>query len=299
MLLHRYTIRLAITGEIIFDHFPGFHLRNALVSAMTVHCRGAGRKRGSKVIRCHGCRYLGRCAYAELQLPVEEPDAAPGTMPFILDTSDIITGKYAGGVIEIGLTLAGKASRHEKKFAHAFQAVGQEYGLGENGKPGCFELISFEKNSSTDLEALISIENATTGKLEKPESIRLRFRHYRPPDQRFDSKPILPLPYLMRSIHARLRDLTNSFGEDEEEMEELSEEFMVRASEVKVKEQWARCNYRYPGSGMGYWFFSGYTAYNGKLNHAMGLLKAGSLAGIGRFTSYGFGIYTLNDGAAF
>jgi len=85
MLLTRLTFTLHLHKPLVFTSFPGFYLRNALVKAMTVHCRNRLRKREQMVTDCKGCRFLTGCICYHLNLPVPEPEEKSRVMPFRIE----------------------------------------------------------------------------------------------------------------------------------------------------------------------------------------------------------------------
>ena len=112
LTLHSYHIRLHLHCPIIFGTFPGFYLRNALVKALTVHCREPGRMNGQQVISCKGCGRNKNCLYYKLNLPVEVPEGIPRSMPFTLKVDSLIIGKYEIGILEFELMLFSRASHY-------------------------------------------------------------------------------------------------------------------------------------------------------------------------------------------
>jgi hypothetical protein len=285
LALSTYSIALQFLHPLIFTTFPGFYLRNALVKALTVHCREPGRSTDQKVISCIGCPRIQRCIYHKLNLPVEVPEERPAVMPFRLGVSNLITGKYESGRMSFELIVFGSANHYAGVFKEAFDAVGQTYGLGEQGQPGSFRLHGFEKVDETELSTL----------LERParecNALQLHFRHLKLPDKRQHTNPHLPLEYLLQLTQGRLTDLMGSYG-GKSGMASAALTPEMNTSIVQT-EQFALCNYQYTGTGQGHWFLSGKVKYEGNLTPFVNRIKAGRQMGIGRFTSYGFGEYEI------
>jgi hypothetical protein len=277
-----YQVSVEVLQPLIFTTFPGFYLRNALVKALTVHCREPGRSTDQKVISCIGCPRIQRCIYHKLNLPVEVPEGRPVVMPFRLGVSNLITGKYESGLMSFELIVFGSANHYAGVFKDAFEAVGYTYGLGEQGQAGSFRVHGFEKVSETELMTL----------MERParecNALQLHFRHLKLPDKRQHTNPHLPLEYLLQLTQSRLTDLMESYGGKSG----LANAALTPAA-IGQTEQFALCNYQYTGTGHGHWFLSGEVKYEGNLTPVVNLIEAGRHIGIGRFTSYGFGEYDI------
>ena len=282
LTLHTYHIRLHLHRPIIFGTFPGFYLRNALVKALARHCREPERMKGQQVVSCKGCGRIKNCLYYKLNLPVEVPEGIPGPMPFSLKVDSLITGKYESGTLEFELVLFGRANHCAGAFKEALVEVGSNYGLGEQGQADSFKIVGFEKTATFDVATML---NAPT---EEYNGLQLHFRHLKLSVKRMKSPPRLPLEYLLQMIETRLENLTKCYGEPSV----LKKEALTPLNSVKPtthSEQFALCNYQYTGSGQGHWFLSGKVNFKGEMAQYLNLITIGSILGIGRFTSYGFG----------
>lgn len=284
--IFRYHIRFHLHRPIIFGTFPGFYLRNALVKALTVHCREPERKKEQQVVSCKGCGRIKNCLYYKLNLPVEVPEGIPKQMPFMLNVDSLITGKYESGTVEFNLVLFGRADHYAEAFRQALEEVGNSYGLGEQGQEDSFKLVGFEKMATIDIATMLNAPIAQTNGLQ------LHFSHLKLSDKRMKSSPRLPLEYLLQMIETRIENLTKCYGNPSvlknETISPLSCEKTIAQSE-----QFALCNYQYTRSGQGHWFLSGSVKYKDDVVPYLNLITSGSLLGIGRFTSYGFGSFEI------
>lgn len=286
MIILNYRVNTVIHQPLLFTTYPGFYLRNALVKALTVHCREPGRVKDHKVVSCIGCSRAGTCLYKKLNLPVEVPEGIPGPMPFSLDVSMLHTGKYQSGVVRFGLTLYGRAGHYLPLFEKALEKVGHEYGIGEQGQAGQFSVNSSEKIAETDIIDIFGSEPKAC------KSVTLQFAHLKLPGTRMEAEKHLPLQYLLQQIQGRIQSLTEAYGGDTGRLPLLSIT-PEQAGNIQQTEQFALCNYQYTGSGKGHLFLSGQVTYQGDLSPWLRWLEAGSRVGVGRFTSYGFGSYWI------
>jgi len=286
MLLTRLTLTLHLQKPLVFTCFPGFYLRNALVKAMTVHCRNQLRKREQMVTDCKGCKYTSHCIYYRLNLPVMEPEEKPGVMPFRIEAGELITGKYQQGDVTFGMTLFGHAAEHIDELRDAWVRIGSEYGLGDEGA---------DRSFTVGKEMAIQVENSEdilTREYPETNRLSLQFRHLRLSQKKMETKPVLPFQELINQIMLRLHALGDAYGE-ENLRTGLSEADNLSAGDITHEERWVLCNYQYPGNRQGYWFLNGQSVYKGHLSPFLPLLHLGSQTGIGRFTSYGFGNYII------
>ncbi len=278
--LQQFTLQLH--QPLLFTTYPGFYLRNALVKALTVHCREPGRVKDQKVVSCIGCSRAGVCLYKKLNLPVEVPEGIPGPMPFGLDVSMLHTGKYQSGVVSFGLNLYGRAGHNLQLFQQALEMVGRDYGIGEQGQARQFSVIGCDKVAETDI---VDIFNSTP---KTCKAVTLQFTHLKLPAPRMAAEKHLPLEYLLQQIQGRIQSLMDTYGGDSGRLPLLSIT-PEQAGNMYQTEQFALCNYQYAGSGKGHLFLSGQVKYQGDLTPWLQWLEAGSRVGVGRFTSYGFG----------
>lgn len=286
LIIKKYSIALEVQKPLIFTTYPGFYLRNALIKALAANCHERIRVKDQKVLSCIGCSRAGNCLYRKLNLPVEKPEGIPGPMPFSLDVSGLHTGKYQSGILQFGLTLYGRAGHYLPLFTAALESVGHEYGLGEQGQAGQFSLEGCEKVAETNIFDLFDSNSAECS------GVILAFSHLKLPPARMDAGEYLPFEYLLQQIQGRIHSLTESFGGDTGRLP-LPVITPEQHGSIQHSEQFALCNYQYTGSGQGHWFLSGQVKYQGDLTPWHNCLKAGRMLGIGRFTSYGFGTYTL------
>ncbi len=284
LIITKFGITLEISAPILFTTYPGFYLRNALVKALTVHCREPGRKDDQKVLSCNGCPRKQRCIYYKLNLPVELPEGAPGPMPFSLDVSGLHTGKYQSGILQFGLTLYGRAGHNLSLFVQALESVGREYGLGEQGQAGQFSLAGCEKVAETNIFDLFD------SKPRECTEVTLAFTHLKLPPARMEAGQHLPFGYLLQQLQGRIQSLSAVFGGEVGRLPLLSIS-PEQAESIRQTEHFALCNYQYTGTGMGHWFLSGQVNYQGDLTPWLNWLEVGRMVGVGRFTSYGFGHY--------
>lgn len=286
MRITLYQVSIQVRHPLLFTTYPGFYLRNALVKAMTVHCREPGRTKEQKVGSCNGCGRADKCLYRKLNLPVDVPEGIPGPMPFSLDVSLLHTGKYQSGVVRFGLTLYGRAGHYLPLFEKALETVGREYGIGEQGQAGQFSVIGCEKTTETDILGRFD------SKPTECNGVTLEFTHLKLPPARMEAGKHLPLEYLLQQIQGRIQSLSEAFGGEAGRLPLLSIT-PEQAGSIQQTEQFALCNYQYTGNGMGHWFLSGQVKYQGDLTPWVNWLEAGRMVGAGRFTSYGFGIYEI------
>jgi len=251
-----------------------------------VHCQEPGRLKDQKVLSCFGCSRAGNCLYRKLNLPVEKPEGIPGPMPFSLDVSGLHTGKYQSGILQFSLSLYGRAGHYLPLFTAAFESVGREYGLGEQGQAGQFSLAGCEKVAETNIFDLFD------SKPRECTEVTLTFSHLKLPPARMEAVQHLPFTYLHQQLQGRIQSLSTAFGGEVGRLPLLSIS-PAQAESIRQTEYFTLCNYQYTGTGMGHWFLSGQVKYQGDLIPWLNWLEAGSLLGVGRFTSYGFGIYTI------
>lgn len=282
----QYQVLLRIHKPIIFNTYPGFYLRNALVNALVDHCHNPNRVNNHRVTNCQGCRQLQKCAYAALHLPVQEPDGIPGIMPFSLHVPDLIFGKYQTGEISFELRLFGNADKFAGLFVKSLENIGQDYGIGENGQPGSFSLVEMQRINVVEANEIL------TAPPPPLENLTLSFRHLKLSDKMMETRQNIPFDLLMQLLTSRMAELAETFGNNPGNNSlpafHSDGELMCRHTA-----QLAKCNYQYAGSRQGYWFFNGQLHYEGNLTPYYNLLRVGGLTGIGRFTSYGFGTYSI------
>lgn len=286
LITTEYNITLEVQKPVIFTTYPGFYFRNALVKALTVHCHERSRQKDQKVLSCIGCSRAGNCLYRKLNLPVETPEGIPDLMPFSLDVSLLHTGKYQSGLVRFGLTLYGRAGHNLPLFISALESVGREYGLGELGQPGQFSVIGCEKIGETDIFGIFG------SKPKECNEVTLAFSHLKLPRAHVEARQHIPFAYLLQLIQGRIQSLSEEFGGEASQLPLLSNS-PEQAGSIQQTEHFALCNYQYTGTGMGHWFLSGQVKYQGDLSPWINWLEAGSVLGVGRFTSYGFGTYTI------
>lgn len=291
LTITRYQVNIEVLKPIIFTSFPGFYIRNALVKAMVGHCSNTERVTNQKVISCRECSQQEDCTYFQLNLPVEEPVGIPGVMPFILDVSSLIIGKYQSGTLQFGLTLFGNAKRCIHQIMEAVHSIGMNYGLGEKGQAGNYRLCGYTKIADTEIQEILNRNIVSRSK------VSLYFSQLKLSDAKMHHKPSMPPDYLVQLIETRIHDLVAAFGDrliGEPLIGQSLHRFPAeRLAQINHSEQFALCNYQYTGTGVGHLFLSGWTSYEGAPSSFDNLIEAGSLLGIGRFTSYGFGTYTL------
>jgi hypothetical protein len=102
----------------------------------------------------------------------------------------------------------------------------------------------------------------------------------------------IPFSLLMQIITSRIAEIGSTYCEQKAENPTL----LLPPDLDKIvghTAQMAKCNYQYAGSRQGYWFFNGTLHYRGNLSGYYNLLRLASYTGIGSFTSYGFGTYSI------
>ena len=283
----QYQVTLNIKKPVIFITYPGFYLRNAIIHAMVDHCRNPNRVSNNKVTNCQGCKQIKKCAYSALHLPVQEPDGIPGIMPFMLHIPDLISGKYQNGEISFELRLFGSADKYADLFAKSLETIGQNHGIGENGEPGSFSLMEMRKIN------VVNANEILTAQPPQLENLTLSFRHLKLSDKMMDTLQNMPFGLLMQIVANRVTELAATYGTAVANNSLPS----FHANMEKMYHHTAhlaKCNYQYAGSRQGYWFFNGQLDYNGNLSPFYNLLQLGRYTGIGRFTSYGFGAYSIS-----
>ncbi len=284
----QYQVTLSILKPIIFNTYPGFYLRNALINAMVDYCQNPNRIKNNKVTHCQGCRFLDKCAYASLNLPVLEPVGTPAIMPFMLDVTDLIVGKYQQGEIIFGFRLLGNADKYASLFADSFDAIGKQYGIGENGQPGSFSLREMRKINVIHAGEILAAQPS------QAESLGLSFRQLKLSDKMMDTLQAIPFSLLIQFSNSRISEIGSTYGAGPADNPAL---IIPPGLDNMVAHtaQMAKCNYQYAGSRQGYWFFNGMLQYSGNLSAYYNLLRLASYTGIGGFTSYGFGTFSLHN----
>lgn len=281
----QYRVVLQVTKPIIFSSYPGFYIRNALVKALSAYCMEPDRVIDQRVISCKACPLEENCLYHALNLPVEQYEKTPKVMPFMVNASNLVTGKYEKGNIEFELTLFGNATRHIEVFCSAIETIGRYYGIGDSGTARNYKLVSVRETTTMQVAETLNTPALNSG------NITLYFRHLKLADNRMkDNQPLLPLGYLLQIISSRINELNVNYGEA---LTGLNLQIPSVQTDVLHTEHLALCNYQYSGNKMGYWFVSGNCTYNNVSANCMNLLILGSVIGIGRFTSYGFGTYSI------
>jgi hypothetical protein len=277
-----YSVIIAITNPITFTHYPGFHLRNALVNAMAeLHCK-MSRPHGV-VEGCAVCRYRQACLYLRLNLPAEGMDLV---QPFIIDADNLLTGAtYIHGQIEFKITFLGSASKYLPQWINAWEYIGTAMGIGKES--GRFRLQAFDP-----LPAIVPI-HPIFPETAKTTSITLYFRHLRLKTIR-QSVPVLPFSRLLEMIYKRASALSSTYGNSDRVFPGLMPETDL-VKEIENTETFTGCNYPYPSANRqnNYSFVNGTVTYRDVPIEYIPLLELGSQIGIGQFTSYGWGRYTL------
>lgn len=282
----KYHLILKVESPITFNTFPGFHIRNALVKCFTDYCRNENRKKDGKVMNCHGCKFLNKCVYHSLNLPVEEPLAAPLPMPFSLNVDQMIIGKYEEGEMCFEMNLFGKAIQYSDHFKKAFSDIGSNYGIGDKnkeGKQGFFKVVEMSLSEKTTSES--ELEKIFSEK----ESLILKFARLKLSDKNMEIPVKLPFNSFMEMLIRRISDLELNYGNGECSISHISH----NEHTIEDYSSFAKCNYKYTGSGKGHFFLNGRVEYKGNLGNYINLITLGSIIGIGRFTAYGFGNYSI------
>lgn len=87
-LIRNYSIEVKITRQVSFNYFPGFILRNALVSAMADPYCYKQREQNIKPADCASCAYVSGCIYHKLNLPTHDRKS-PEQQPYLIDAFNL------------------------------------------------------------------------------------------------------------------------------------------------------------------------------------------------------------------
>jgi hypothetical protein len=289
--LNSYNVKFEIVKPLIFTTWPGFYLRNALVKALSLNCRNSNRKKENIITNCHGCKFQSNCDYFALNLPVEEPLFKPNPMPFILHVDKLIIGKYENGTLSFQISLIGRVKDYVHLFEKAFSDIASKFGIGEKGVSGNIRFVSMITNHSDNNTSLIKLPSRGTNE------ISLYFRQLKLAEYMMNPPFDLGFEKFLSLIATRLDSLEKLYGNDhlDDEKGRYMEAISVyKPDTVAVVSEFAKCNQKYAGSGLGHFFLNGEIKYTGTFRRWIPILKAGSEVGIGRFTSYGFGTYVIH-----
>lgn len=282
----KYKVIIKVESPILFSTFPGFYIRNALVKSFTNYCKNENRKKGGKVINCHGCKFLDKCVYSLLNMPVEEPIAAPLPMPFSINADHMITGKYEEGEMGFEISLFGKTIEYSEYFHKTFSDIGINYGIGDkdkHGNQGFFKVIEMSQINK------INSEYKLEKTLLEEESLLLKFSRLKLSGKNMKCPVMLPFDSFKEMLIRRISDLDINYGDGQSTVLQISQnEHTIEDFSI-----FAKCNYIYTGSGQGHYFLNGSVEYKGNLDNYLNIITLGSNIGIGRFTSYGFGNYSI------
>lgn len=285
-----YNVLYEVRKPVIFTTYPGFNIRNAIIKALAAGCSDPERVAEQKIINCNGCKHENTCAYFALKLPVKEPVASPLPMPFRLNTDNLVTGKYESGVFGFTITLFGNANRFLSLFEEAFRAIGEIYGVGDNGLTGNVRFISMQK---TEPEALLPAIMAV-----KPgASMTIKFNHLRLAENSMKAGFQLTFPRFTGLIRSRLTELDAIYGNSSVINTPVYDLMHIKTADMEAVSQFAKCNYKYAGSNFGYYFLTGQTTFMGDCSPWLPMIAIGKQIGVGRFTSYGFGGFEVRFNA--
>jgi len=282
-----YQVTYKVNKPVIFTTYPGFYLRNALIKAMTRYCSNPNRIKDQKITNCHGCKFQPKCVYYSLHLPVEEPEGTPVPMPFLLDANNLIVGKYEQGEMSFTIRLFGNARIHANWFRESFEAIGKHYGLGEEGSARSIRLLEMKEMKLMDVKSILTTQSLPS------ERITLNFDQLKLPDKLMKTPFQLSAEKLFQLITGRVTELDLLYGNSRVDIQLFFPENNI-SNRIKSASRFSKCNYQYTGTGIGHYFLNGQVELTGQLQPVLNLLLLGSRVGIGRFTAYGFGTYSIH-----
>jgi hypothetical protein len=207
-------------------------------------------------------------------------------MSFSLNTDSLVTGKYESGSFSFTITLFGSANYYIQAFEKAFGAIGEVFGLGDNGTSRNVSFLSIRKIKPEPLFDSLHVNKHGSAFLVKFKHLRLAENIMNPGFQ-------LSFPQFAGLIRTRLLELDDVYGNNVLKNTPLYDIINLKPVVLRSKSEYAKCNYKYAGTDFGYYFLSGKTLFTGNYEPWMQLIAVGQQIGLGRFTSYGFGHYEV------
>lgn len=281
--IHTYFFETVVTKKIIFRYFPGFVLRNALMHAMEeLYCARYAASR-QKPGGCEKCPWLSNCIYHELNLPVcDIPDKV--VQPYLISTEGINTNDIfpQGTRFCFQLSLFGYTNRYAKEWIEAVRYLGSRMGMGPDS--GRFELQQVKPvmNYTTKYKA----NNRTSVELFFPYLYFFRQRNKIPPEG-------ISFRQLITKIYSRYTLLSMQYCEADSKLG-YEQTKLEMPQLVESCFHISRLFYPPGGSIRHYDCFKGAVIYTGNMEPFEELLKFGSQAGIGQYTSAGLGKFRIN-----
>jgi hypothetical protein len=279
MKIASYVITVKTTKKIVFNYFPGFILRNALIGAMAhLYCIRQ-REENLRPGGCAACDDVNGCIYHKLNLPT--PDRkAPKQQPYLIDADDLEYNERfnENGIFHFRLTLVGWANDYLPQWTEAIKHAGANMGIGQNS--GRYQLLGVAPDHM--LPGAGESGNASTAKL------RFKYLHFYN-DKRKVPQSGMPFEDLLRRIVRRYNGLNALYGDGHDIA--LAESVPVEIT----RSRFSILRLLYPPGGTTAYYdcYKGYIQYAGQLQPYANILETGSRLGIGQLTPAGLGRYIL------
>jgi hypothetical protein len=278
--IHTYRFEAEVTKKIVFDCFPGFLLRNALLRAMEeLYCTRyvAYKKRAGG---CQKCPWRSNCLYRGLNLPVNDiPEKV--LQPYLIypegiDTHDTFS---QGTLLGFQLSLFGSANQYVEQWIEAVRYLGRRMGIGlDSGRFELQEVIPVKRHEPEQ-----SADNGDGVALFFPHLYFFRDRNKIP-------RGGMPFGELIAMIHSRYAALCMQYG-DGQPQPLVTQPDMPQPTESIF--HLTRLCYPPGGSKEHYHCFKGRMTYAGNMAPFREILAFGSHIGIGQFTVAGLGRFRI------